>query len=96
MIDEKVLIWGAGAIGGILGAYWARVGLDVIMVDIVQEHVLECRANGLKIEGPVENFCQKIECFTPNELKGKYNDFKIHKFEPGRLNGLFKTGSQVS
>ena len=73
MIDEKVLIWGAGAIGGILGAYWARVGLDVIMVDIVQEHVLECRSNGLKIEGPVENFSQKIECVTPSELEGKFN-----------------------
>ena len=38
-----VLIWGAGAIGGVLGAYWARAGLPVLLVDIVTEHVEACR-----------------------------------------------------
>ena len=46
---EPVLIWGAGAIGGILGAYWARAGVPVLMVDIVHEHVKACATSGLTI-----------------------------------------------
>ena len=40
-----ILIWGAGAIGGVLGAYWARAGVPVLMVDIVPEHVEACRTS---------------------------------------------------
>ncbi|RPJ00470.1 MAG: hypothetical protein EHM39_04815 [Chloroflexi bacterium] len=29
----RVLVWGAGAMGGTIGAYLARVGHDVILVD---------------------------------------------------------------
>ncbi|MDH5311946.1 MAG: ketopantoate reductase family protein, partial [Gammaproteobacteria bacterium] len=36
---EPVLIWGAGAIGGTLGAYWARAGIEVLLVDSQREHV---------------------------------------------------------
>ena len=53
-MTEPILIWGAGAIGGILGAYWARAGIPVLMVDIVPEHVTACATGGLSIEGPVE------------------------------------------
>ena len=45
---EPILIWGAGAIGGTLGATWARAGVDVLLVDMVAEHVEACRA-GLAI-----------------------------------------------
>ena len=31
--EGPILIWGAGAIGGTLGAYWARAGHDVLLVD---------------------------------------------------------------
>ena len=48
-MTEPVLIWGAGAIGGILGAYWARAGVPVLMVDIVPEHVAACTTVGLSI-----------------------------------------------
>jgi len=71
-MQDEVLIWGAGAIGGILGAYWARAGHPVAMVDIVPEHVEACRAEGLQIEGPVEEFTQVVPCFTPTELTGTY------------------------
>ncbi len=57
---EPILIWGAGAIGGVLGAYWARAGLPVLMVDIVEAHVQACRSSGLKISGPVEQFTQVV------------------------------------
>jgi 2-dehydropantoate 2-reductase len=71
-MNEPILIWGAGAIGGILGAYWARAGVPVLMVDIVPEHVAVCNTRGLSIEGPVEEFTQIVSCVTPDQLKGTY------------------------
>lgn len=72
-MDDPVLIWGAGAIGGILGAYWARAGVPVLMVDIVPEHVSACATKGLSIEGPVEEFTQVVPCVTPDQLDGTYS-----------------------
>ncbi len=69
---EPVLIWGAGAIGGILGAYWARAGVPVQMVDIVADHAQACSMDGLSIEGPVETFTQTVPCVTPDQLEGRY------------------------
>jgi len=69
---EPILIWGAGAIGGVLGAYWARAGIPVVMVDIVPEHVEACRTTGLQITGPVETFLQVVPAVTPQELQGQY------------------------
>jgi 2-dehydropantoate 2-reductase len=67
-----VLIWGAGAIGGTLGAYWARAGVPVQLVDLVAEHVQACRTSGLAIEGPVEQFTQVVPAVTPGEVRGTY------------------------
>lgn len=71
--QQPILIWGAGAIGGVLGAYWARAGVPVLMVDIVAEHVEACRTTGLKISGPVEEFTQVVPSVTPQELTGLYD-----------------------
>ena len=70
--QQPILIWGAGAIGGILGAYWARAGIPVRMVDIVEDHVRACRTTGLNITGPVEAFRQVVASVTPAELTGQY------------------------
>ncbi len=72
MSRQPILIWGAGAIGGVLGAYWTRAGLPVQMVDIVPEHVAACRTAGLHISGPVEEFRQVIPTSTPAELEGRF------------------------
>lgn len=66
------LIWGAGAIGGIIGAYLCRAGHPVHMVDIVEEHVDAMKA-GMRIEGPVEEFIQKLPADTPESLTGKFD-----------------------
>jgi len=72
-MSEPILIWGAGAIGGILGAYWARSGEDVLLVDIQAEHVAACREQGLAISGPVESFRQRVPAVTPDQLTGRYS-----------------------
>jgi 2-dehydropantoate 2-reductase len=69
---EPILIWGAGAIGGTLGAYWARAGIPVLLVDIVPDHVEACRTTGLAITGPIEEFRQVVPAVTPAELTGTY------------------------
>ena len=70
---EPVLIWGAGAIGGTLGAYWARAGIDVVAVDINRAHVEACRSDGLSIEGPVERFTQVVPALAPEEVTGTFS-----------------------
>jgi 2-dehydropantoate 2-reductase len=69
---EPSLIWGAGAIGGTIGAFWARAGVDVRFVDVVAEHVEACAGEGLHIEGPVETFTQRVLGTTPDRLEGTY------------------------
>jgi 2-dehydropantoate 2-reductase len=73
MTDKPILIWGAGAIGGTLGAYWARAGLDVLLVDQVAEHVEACRTRGLHISGPIEDFTQVVPAATPGEVSGTFD-----------------------
>ncbi len=71
-MSGPILIWGAGAIGGTLGAYLARAGEDVLMVDVVEDHVRAMNAEGLSIEGPVEVFRQKLKAAMPAEVTGTY------------------------
>lgn len=71
-MSGPILIWGAGAIGGTLGAYLARAGEDVLMVDVVEDHVRAMNAKGLSIEGPVEVFRQKLKAAMPAEVTGTY------------------------
>ncbi|HRE21960.1 MAG TPA: 2-dehydropantoate 2-reductase N-terminal domain-containing protein [Rhabdaerophilum sp.] len=71
-MSPRILIWGAGAIGGTLGAYWKRAGLDVTMVDIVPEHAHACSTTGLAISGPVEEFRQVVPTLTPDQVKGRW------------------------
>jgi 2-dehydropantoate 2-reductase len=71
-MSEPILIWGAGAIGGTIGAYWARAGVPVLLVDVMSEHVRACRTDGLEISGPVDQFRVVIPAAEPHELQGVY------------------------
>ena len=68
----RCLIWGAGAIGGTLGAYLARSGHDVTMVDTVVEHVEAIDRDGLRITGPLDEFTARMPAFTPATLAGAW------------------------
>jgi len=69
---EPILIWGAGAIGGTLGAYWARAGVPVLLVDTAADHAEACRTRGLAITGPVETFTQVAPAVTPDRVEGRH------------------------
>lgn len=69
-MTKDILVWGAGAIGGTLGAYLLRAGYDVTFVDIDEAHVAAIRdpLQGLTISGPIDEFTVQAEAFTPAEL----------------------------
>jgi 2-dehydropantoate 2-reductase len=69
-MGERILIWGAGAIGGSVGAWLKRAGHDVTFVDVVAEHVAAIRDRGLRITGPAEEFAVSAPAFTPAEIDG--------------------------
>jgi 2-dehydropantoate 2-reductase len=48
-MSERVIIIGAGAVGGYLGAYLARAGHAPVLVDAWPEHVMAMRRDGLDI-----------------------------------------------
>lgn len=72
-MSAPLLIWGAGAIGGTLGAYLIRAGHDVVFVDQAADHVDAINAQGLTIEGPIETFTVTAKAFTPAQVRGTYN-----------------------
>ena len=73
-MTRRILIWGAGAIGGTVGAYLARSGHDVTFVDVVAEHVQAIKRGGLHITGPVDSFTSVPDgAFTPDELTGVWS-----------------------
>jgi 2-dehydropantoate 2-reductase len=73
----RSLVWGAGAIGGTLGAYLARSGADVTLVDTVVDHVDAVAHRGLRVTGPIEAFTVRVPAFTPETLHGTWHEIVL-------------------
>jgi 2-dehydropantoate 2-reductase len=65
----SIAIYGAGAIGGLVGAYMARAGEDVLFVDRVREHVQAMNDHGLRISG-FDAFTVPVRACVPADLHG--------------------------
>ena len=65
-------MWGAGAIGGTIGAHLARAGHDVTFVDRAADHVAAINTAGLRIEGPITQFVSRAPAFVPDDLVGEF------------------------
>jgi 2-dehydropantoate 2-reductase len=70
---ERILVWGAGAIGGTVAAYLRRAGVDIAIVDANEAHVQAIRERGLAITGPIDTFTQALPAFTPDEISGVWD-----------------------
>lgn len=68
----RLAIVGAGAIGGTVGAYLARAGHDVTLVDQDAAHVAAVNERGLRITGPIEEFTARVPAYTPDEVPGTF------------------------
>ena len=71
-MSGQILIWGAGAIGGTIGAFLSRSGQDVTLVDLDADHVRAINKTGLRIEGPVDEFTAGAPAFLPSDLAGRF------------------------
>jgi 2-dehydropantoate 2-reductase len=72
-MSDRILVWGAGAIGGTVGAYLSRAGHAVTFVDVAADHVGAMRAGGLAITGPIEQFRVRAPVFVPPEVVGVWD-----------------------
>lgn len=68
----RVAIMGAGSLGTILGAYVARAGFDVVLIDPYKEHVDALNEKGAHVTGTVD-FVQPVRAITPDEMTGIYD-----------------------
>lgn len=66
----KITIIGAGAIGGLAGAYMTKAGHDILLVDRWKEHVDALNQKGMTIDGVRGDLHVKVKAATPDQLKG--------------------------
>ena len=56
-----------------MGAFLARAGHDVTLVDTASDHVAAITRAGLAISGPIEAFTTPLPAFTPDTLHGTWD-----------------------
>lgn len=64
----RYTVFGAGAIGGTLGAHMVRGGESVLFVDKDVDHVRVMQQRGLTVRGFSETFTVPVEATTPDQL----------------------------
>jgi len=65
----RITIYGAGAIGGSLGAYLVHAGEDVLFVDKDSKHVQAINSRGLLIDGVRGELVVASKAVLPDELR---------------------------
>jgi 2-dehydropantoate 2-reductase len=67
-----LVVWGAGAMGGSIGAALVRGGVPVLFVDKAKDHVRAMNEKGLRITGPVDDFTTPVHASDPSGLSGRF------------------------
>jgi len=70
--DSPLVIWGAGAMGGSIGAALVRGGVKALFVDRAEDHVQAMNEKGLTITGPVHEFTVPVRAAQPADLNGRF------------------------
>jgi 2-dehydropantoate 2-reductase len=68
-----LLIWGAGAMGGSIGAALVKEGHEVLFVEKDREHVQAMNLRGLRITGPVFSGHLAVQAVHPDDLQGTFS-----------------------
>ncbi|MHC1719739.1 MAG: ketopantoate reductase family protein [Clostridiaceae bacterium] len=68
----RIAIYGAGSLGTILGAYLAKSGLEVELINRNHEHIEALKKNGARIKGSVD-LKVPVKAFYPCEMSGLYD-----------------------
>lgn len=74
-MSGRILICGAGAVGGVVGAALVDAGHSVDFLDMDEDHVAALRdpARGLVVEGPVRSRSGPVRAWLPAELSGRWD-----------------------
>jgi 2-dehydropantoate 2-reductase len=77
IMDKRIAVIGAGAIGGYTGGHLAHNGFDVTLIDPWPEHIETIRRDGLAIEGVTE---EEYVCAKPKTMHlTEVQDLAKHK-----------------
>lgn len=68
----RAAIYGAGAMGTVLGAHIARAGGQIDLITRNLKHVEALKAHGARIGGTVD-FTVPVSALTPEEMSGEYD-----------------------
>ena len=74
-MSGPILICGAGAVGGAVGAALVDAGHEVDFLDMDEDHVAALRdpARGLVVEGPVRSRSGHVRAWLPAEIEGRWD-----------------------
>ncbi len=68
----RCAIYGAGAMGTVLGAFIARAGRPIDLINRNERHIAALKEKGATICGTVQ-FTQPVHALLPSEMEGKYD-----------------------
>ena len=73
--EAKIAIYGAGAMGTVLGAFLSKGGLPVHLISRNKEHIEVLKNKGATIvcEGEGLEFTQAVNAYLPEEMEGEYD-----------------------
>jgi len=73
--EARIAVYGAGAMGTVLGAFLTQGGLDVELITRNAQHVQSLNSHGAKIICSAENkeFSIPVRAITPQEMQGEYD-----------------------
>lgn len=69
----RSVVWGSGAIGGVVGAGMAAAREDVLMVDIVPEHDQAMNERGLVIKSGAGEQLVPVRAALPAQVSGTFD-----------------------
>jgi len=69
----RIIVIGAGPVGGIIGGRLAKAGNSVTLVDVNAEHVQAIRDFGLEVDVPDGAFKVNVQTLFPDEITGKFD-----------------------
>lgn len=68
----RLAIYGAGAMGTVLGAFLTRAGVEIDLISRNESHVRSLKESGAHIVGTVD-FTVPVSALLPEEMTGKYD-----------------------
>jgi len=74
MADKRIVVVGAGAIGGYTGGNLAHNGFDVTLIDPWPEHIDTIKANGLHLEGTQGEYLVHPKALHLHEVQSLFKD----------------------